>query len=343
MMDQGKISVIMPCYNAEKFLRQACESLRWQTYPFWECIIIDDGSTDASRGIIEEYCVSDSRFSLITQTNSGPSVARNKGIDASTGQYIQFLDADDVLPKDRFEHCLNLFASDPAADVVYTEYITYRSGQGFSRIVPAKFNVEDAFSSMVLHHNRSFVATIHEFLFKRRVMAENKFDASLPPYCEDVECWIRIALTGVRFVYLNEILAVYRFAGESLSSQEIAVNKAKLFLLERYRDHALIRKAPNAYHEAHAYFSERLVIALFMNKEFNNGLRAMVKQMGNSRIGGIAKMAGWFFLMLVMTKQRFASLRAGVVKYSPYKWGGWKQFAVWSPPEELARFMEGKT
>jgi hypothetical protein len=336
----GKISVIIPCYNSARFLPVALESVLWQTYGNWECILVDDGSTDRSEEIIRSFSDRDPRFRYIAQKNSGPSAARNRGINAATGDYIQFLDADDLLPKERFERCMAVFQTEQQCDVVYTEYCTYQYGQGFSRIVPAQFPDGDIFCSLVLEHNRSFVATIHEFLFTKEIIRSNTFDASLPPYCEDVECWIRIADAGARFVFINEVLAVYRFTGESLSTHEVDVNSAKLYLLERYKDHPKILSRQQEYRLAHAYFSERLVISHFMNKSFNVGLQVMIRQWKDSSANGRWKMIGWLVLMLVMSKQQFASIRAWIVMHTPLKWGGWRQFSTWNAPAEIVQLLE---
>ena len=91
-----KISVITPAYNAESFLQETLDSLVNQTFKDFEVIIIDDGSTDSTPLIIEEYCEKYSNFKSFTQPNSGVSKARNKGIDEANGDYIAFLDADDL-------------------------------------------------------------------------------------------------------------------------------------------------------------------------------------------------------------------------------------------------------
>lgn len=92
-----KVSVITPAYNSEFFLRQTIESVRSQTFTNWQLIVIDDCSTDSTVEIVEEYCKKDERVKLIRCTqNGGAAVARNIGIKAATGQYIAFLDADDV-------------------------------------------------------------------------------------------------------------------------------------------------------------------------------------------------------------------------------------------------------
>lgn len=94
------ISVIIPVYNAEKWLRDALDSLQAQTYENFEAILVDDGSTDSSHSICLEYCQRDPRFKLISQPNSGLSAARNAGIDIVRGKWISFLDADDTLSPD---------------------------------------------------------------------------------------------------------------------------------------------------------------------------------------------------------------------------------------------------
>ncbi len=94
-MIEPKISVIVPVYNAEPYLRKCLDSIRFQTYTNLEVICIDDGSSDNSCAILEEYAGMDERFKVFKQENSGVSVARNNGIEAATGEYISFVDSDD--------------------------------------------------------------------------------------------------------------------------------------------------------------------------------------------------------------------------------------------------------
>jgi glycosyltransferase involved in cell wall biosynthesis len=103
-----KISIIVINYNYENYLREALESVRVQTFKDFECIVIDDASTDDSVKVIQEYCDKDNRFQLIQhKENKGPSAARNTGINAAKGEYIMFLDSDDA-----YTHT--------AAEVLYT-------------------------------------------------------------------------------------------------------------------------------------------------------------------------------------------------------------------------------
>ena len=90
------ISVVIPVYNAERFIRFALDSVVHQTYSDWECICVDDGSTDGSAAILDEYAANDKRFRVVHQANGGEGAARNAGMDLATGAIVAFLDADDV-------------------------------------------------------------------------------------------------------------------------------------------------------------------------------------------------------------------------------------------------------
>ena len=104
-----KISTIITCYNQEDFLEEALSSIAHQTYPNWECIIIDDGSTDASAQIAKQWQEADNRFIYFYQENKGRSAARNVGISKASGSYIQLLDGDDTLQPTKFEESIKLF------------------------------------------------------------------------------------------------------------------------------------------------------------------------------------------------------------------------------------------
>ena len=111
-----KISVIVPVYNAEKYLEKCIESVLAQTYPNWELILVDDGSKDGSADIVDGYAARDTRIMAIHQENAGPGMARNKGIRVAHGEYIVFLDSDDVIKPDYFEKL-----SHETADVVFID------------------------------------------------------------------------------------------------------------------------------------------------------------------------------------------------------------------------------
>jgi len=102
-----KVSIIVPIYNAEKHLDRCINSIIVQTYSNIEIILINDGSTDRSGEICQEYTIEDKRIIYFFQKNAGPSIARNKGIEMCTGDYIQFVDSDDMIEKNMTEQLVN--------------------------------------------------------------------------------------------------------------------------------------------------------------------------------------------------------------------------------------------
>jgi len=115
------VSIIMPVYNGEMYIEEAVESVLIQEYKYWELIIIDDGSTDNTRSIIDTF--KDKRIHVLSQKNVGVSVSRNRGLKVATGKYITFLDADDVLPKKSLEARVSFLEKNKHIDIVDGEVL----------------------------------------------------------------------------------------------------------------------------------------------------------------------------------------------------------------------------
>ena len=113
------VSVIVPCYNQASFLSDALDSVLAQTYTDWECIIVNDGSTDNTEEVAKTYINKDSRFAYVHKNNGGLPSARNFGISKSSGDFILPLDADDLIGSSYLEKAISRFKSFPETKLVY--------------------------------------------------------------------------------------------------------------------------------------------------------------------------------------------------------------------------------
>ena len=114
------ISVIVPVYNVEKYLEECLDSIQNQTYSDIEVILVNDGSTDKSKEICGKYCKQDNRFQLLNQENQGLSAARNNGVAASTGEFIAFVDSDDIILPNYLETLMYYMRED--VDIVESQF-----------------------------------------------------------------------------------------------------------------------------------------------------------------------------------------------------------------------------
>ena len=139
-----KISVIIPVYNTGVHLRKCLDSIVNQTYRNLEIILIDDGSTDASGTVCDEYAAKDNRVTVIHQPNGGVSKARNAGIDIATGDYYNFPDSDDYLEHDSYEYLLKLMDKHQCDAVNYEYYVTYPDHESLHQLSEQWYGLFDA-------------------------------------------------------------------------------------------------------------------------------------------------------------------------------------------------------
>jgi len=124
------ISIIVPVYNAQTYVAGCLSSIQAQTFRDWECICVDDGSSDESPIIVKGFAAKDVRFRLIRQKNGGPGAARNTGLKAAQGEYFTFVDADDLVHPELLERLLDLARSHDA-DLVVCDYFRFESDDEF--------------------------------------------------------------------------------------------------------------------------------------------------------------------------------------------------------------------
>jgi glycosyltransferase involved in cell wall biosynthesis len=139
LLSNPLISIIIPVYNAQGFLQQCLTSIQVQTFEEWECICVDDGSSDDSARIIQKIIEDDSRFRLIRQDNGGPGAARNTGLCAANGKYFTFVDSDDLIHHEMVESLLSL-AQRHNADLVVCGFFRFEfESEFYSKIQNSSF------------------------------------------------------------------------------------------------------------------------------------------------------------------------------------------------------------
>ena len=208
--NQPRVSVIIPCYNYGHFLGATLDSLQAQTLTEWECLIIDDGSTDSTRSVAGEYAAADSRIEYVFQANAGHSAARNTGLRQAYGRYVQLLDADDVIQKLKLERQVEYLDTTPECDVVYGNHDYFTDDTlryaldtpltaDNSRKDPALGPVPDILLRLL---ERNLMVT-HAPLFRRGLFERvGPLDTTLAA-AEDWDFWLRCAFAGAKFHLQN--------------------------------------------------------------------------------------------------------------------------------------------
>lgn len=223
----NRVSIIIPAYNAASYLAEAIESSLAQTHPPHEIIIIDDGSTDDTASVAARFPV---RF--VRQANAGPAAARNHGWHISTGDFLQFLDADDVLLPTKLECCLAAFT--PEIDVVYTDH-ELRSPDLRQVLPTPRASTPEGDILLPLLHSSRALFPIHAPLIRRSAADRTGGFSDQAGNIEDWYFWIDLAARGARFRYLDAILVWYRTTPGSRSSSTIRMALGRLQAAEALR------------------------------------------------------------------------------------------------------------
>jgi teichuronic acid biosynthesis glycosyltransferase TuaG len=212
-LESKMVSIVMPAYNSEKYIREAITSVIQQTYSDWELIVVDDGSKDNTVEIIEDFSKKDSRVKLHrNEKNLGVSATRNKGISLAVGEWIAFLDSDDMWDQTKLEKQIN-FAKDKDANFLFTgsAFINEKS-ESYSGI----FNVPEQVSYKELLKQN--VISCSSVLIKKHFLDTVKMEKD--EIHEDYGAWLRI-LKKEKFAYgINESLLIYRISSGTKSSNK---------------------------------------------------------------------------------------------------------------------------
>lgn len=216
-MIKTKVSILIPCYKQAEFLDECLQSVLDQTFSDWECLIIDDGSPDNTNEIASKWVEKDMRFRYFLKTNGGVSSARNYGIEKAKGEYIQFLDSDDVLDKRKLELSLNEMEAikKPKRKLVISNFIMFKNNRTNPIVPYCNLNIQlFTFESLLYQWNETFSIPIHCGFFESSLFEGIRFPENLTAQ-EDWVVWVNIFKKDIEVCFINEPLALYRINNNS--------------------------------------------------------------------------------------------------------------------------------
>lgn len=213
-----KISVIIPVYKVENYLHRCVDSILAQSYCDLEIILVDDGSPDGSPEICDKYAESDHRIRVVHKRNGGLSSARNAGIDNSTGDFVTFVDSDDWIAPDTYEHCINMMNS-YCADVVQYGYMTtkvYTLNTRKEDEIIETYKGLDILRNYLLSTYRTGSYSVCRCLFPRSAIGEIRFREG--KINEDIDFKYKVLRNTKMLAVTNIVKYFYYQHGETISS-----------------------------------------------------------------------------------------------------------------------------
>lgn len=225
------VSIVIPTFNDGPVLSQAIDCSLNQTYKNIEIIIVDDGSSDNTEQILREKY--SGRVIYVRQENKGPGSARNTGVRYSSGKYVQFLDADDLLDPDKIRIQVELLRDIPETALSYSDYVycdmndsTVTYGH---RYICPRLQEENPFDDILMKWETGLSIPMHSFLFDTAIFKDHaiSFDEKLLTN-EDWDCWMDVFALKPEVVYVDKVLAFYRIRSGSRCSNRLKMRKGYL-------------------------------------------------------------------------------------------------------------------
>lgn len=293
----AKVSVIVPAYNASRFILVAIESLLNQSHNNIEIIVVDDGSTDNTRVVLEEL-ISRGVIHYTHQENQGASAARNKGISLAGGEFIGFLDADDKFDPQMVSTCLEYIITGSYDLVSVDNYLIHQSGdEEMGRDIEQYPWIEKEPEELFLEFLKvGGIGGVHKALFRKTLFDRvGLLDVTLPVY-EDLDLWIRIAMHGMKWGHIRQTLVHYyrRDENSSLFTTSPQRNQdCRVRILRRYQTTAIERSpemreilAGQLWDYGRAYVTEygsstKAIICFFQSMVLQPNLTRLLKSLNN--------------------------------------------------------------
>lgn len=237
-----RVSIIIPTYNYGEFIGDALRSVEAQTLCDWECIVIDDASTDDTGAVVRQFAERDARFRYIRmEENGGVSKARNRGFAEATGTFIQMVDADDVIGPRKLEIQVGWMEEHPDVSVVYSDYMPFQSdpvvsGMGAYRVDEEVSGAGDPIVARLLRGN---IFRLNTVLFRASILVGTGGFRDGFRYVEDWDFWLRLAAKGHRFHFLDipDAMSGVRSNPRSLSTDKRSMHAHYLPVLQHLWAH----------------------------------------------------------------------------------------------------------
>lgn len=265
------ISIITPTYNRADFIAEAVESVLAQTYPHFEFLIVDDGSTDHTDKVLEPY-LNDERIRLFRQENQGQSVARNVALDEAKGEFICFLDSDNYWPAAKLEQQVRIFEQFPTTDVLYGDnVIINEAGEELSRNNMARYSGRIA-PQMV----KDNCVAMNTTMARRQCFDELGGMSGKRRVADDYDLWLRFS-AKYEFRYEPEYWAWYRVMEDQISSDKTRRFQVNEQIIHDFRRDFPDAMSPREFDQGFAHFYIRKGRYLGSNGQKRDGVRELLK------------------------------------------------------------------
>lgn len=287
--DEPVISVIVPCYNQARFLNETLDSILAQTYNKWECIIVNDGSTDNTEKVATHYVDKDDRFKYVFKENGGLSSARNKGLQVAKGEYIQFLDGDDFLHQDKLSTALTAFMNFPGLRLVLSNYQLY--DDEIKEFCKPNFDLSQhiSYELIINEWDLSFAIPIHCGLFHRCVLQDG-FDEILRAK-EDWLMWIRIFEQISDYYFIENYHVYYRLHNNNMIKNHALMQENTLLAYQIIHQMTSRSELKNSIFQRYSELTSQKIKLL--EKNYHNVLESNSYRTGNLLITPFAMIKNW--------------------------------------------------
>lgn len=324
MIEKPEISIIVPVYNVENYLRECLDSIILQDFPDWECILVDDGSTDNSGRICDQYVARDSRFVVIHQPNGGLSSARNVGLKRAKGRFLSFIDSDDWVAPD-FLSTLRGLLLDYKADISQINYISVDKGK-------QKPNASAVETTTILEGEKILIELLRDKMLPsyvwmkmyRREVATTEFPVGVT--FEDIVTMTHWFNNAHRVVLSPKDCYYYRYRGSSIMHSNYSQHQLDYFnnvmvrinLVRRFKPHAFSNQQLWKYSAVAALNAAKSIARFESDTEKRidaiEHIRQSVKMLPISKIKGLGVKKRWRLTLLSKNVTLFSKYIRGILK-----------------------------